>query len=287
MRVDRLDATLGATITDIDLAALSDGGWAEIHAAFLDHALLIFPGQHLSDDDQGALARRFGALERALMQDRPVVTISNQRADGSVVEPDHLALRVMRGNEGWHTDSSYMPVSAKASVLSCVTPAGDGGGTGWADMRAAYAALDAATRERIADLAAHHSLVYSQAQAGEEQKTGYGIDVAEEPLRPVVKEHPETGVPALFVGRHAHDIPGLEADESTALLARLVEEACQPPRVYEHTWSAGDVAVWDNRCVLHRARPFDYRQPRVMRHTRVAGDPTTESGIAMREIARG
>jgi alpha-ketoglutarate-dependent taurine dioxygenase len=91
-----------------------------------------------------------------------------------------------------------------------------------------------------------------------------------------VKVHPVTGRPALFIGRHAYGIPGLDEAESEKLLAALIDFACQPPRTYAHRWQPGDVVIWDNRCVLHRARPYDYREPRVMRHTRVAGDPATE-----------
>ena len=280
--VEPLDATLGAVVTGVSLGTVSDAEWDVIARAFLDHALLVFPDQRLDDDQQRVFGERFGELD-VLVRDRGgTVAITNQRADGSIVPADHQALAVMRGNEGWHTDSSYMPIAAKASVLSArVTPSA-GGETEWADMRAAYEALDAETRERIADLAAYHSLVYSQARAGAEQRGGYGIDQDEMPLRPLVKVHPETGRPALFIGRHAHDIPGLDPAESEALLDRLMDEACRPPRLYRHQWHVGDVVAWDNRAVLHRAHPFDYREPRVMVHTRIAGDPASEAGIGSR-----
>jgi alpha-ketoglutarate-dependent taurine dioxygenase len=100
--------------------------------------------------------------------------------------------------------------------------------------------------------------------------------VDEPPRRPLVKVHPATGRPALYVGRHAHAVDGLSPDESEALLDRLVDFACRPPRVYTHHWTVGDLVVWDNRCVLHRAQPWDWSEPRVMKHTRISGDPTTE-----------
>jgi alpha-ketoglutarate-dependent taurine dioxygenase len=145
-------------------------------------------------------------------------------------------------------------------------------------MRAAYDALDDATRERVAGLSACHSIAWSQAQIGDTAPRSpdlYGFQ-EEVPIRPLVKVHPVTGRPALFVGRHAHSIPGVDEAESRRLLADLVDFACQPPRVHRHEWTEGDLVVWDNRCVLHRARPYDYRQARVMVHTRVAGDPATE-----------
>ena len=94
-----------------------------------------------------------------------------------------------------------------------------------------------------------------------------------------MKIHPATNVPSLYIGRHAYGIPGLSEADSEALLTQLVEDACQSPRVLTHSWTPGDVVMWDNRCVLHRARPYDYNQPRVMRHVRVTGDPATESGL--------
>ena len=100
------------------------------------------------------------------------------------------------------------------------------------------------------------------------------------PRRPLVKVHPETGRKSLLIGRHAHAIPGLPAAESEQLLDELVSFACQPPRVYHHRWTVGDAIIWDNRCLLHRATPWDMTQPRVMWHTRLAGDPVSEAALA-------
>ena len=105
-------------------------------------------------------------------------------------------------------------------------------------------------------------------------------------LRPLVKMHPVTGRPSLFIGRHAHAIPTLTSEESDALLDCLLARAVQPPRVYRHRWEPGDLSVWDNRCVLHRACEWDLTEPRVMRHTRIAGDPATESALNL-NLARG
>ena len=132
-------------------------------------------------------------------------------------------------------------------------------------MRAAYDALDDATRKRIDGLAAYHSRRYSmdraelhvsQENADRYQLYGYGTDI-DPPLRPLVKVHPATGRPNLLIGQHAHTIPGLTADESETLLDRLNDEACTAPRTYFHTWTKGDAVLWDNRCLMHRATPHD------------------------------
>jgi alpha-ketoglutarate-dependent taurine dioxygenase len=239
--------------------------------------VLIFPGQHLSDAAQICFGRRFGAIEQ-LAADREIFPISNQRADGTLMKDDEFGMQLMRGNEGWHTDSSYMPLAAKASVLSARVVPSTGGQTEWADMRAAYDALDEETKGHIATLSAYHSLYYSQGRIGHTAVVGssYGFHTDDPPLRPLVKVHPVTGRKSLFIGRHAYGIPGLAPEESERLLEDLVTFACQPPRVYSHAWQPGDVVVWDNRCVLHRARPFNHREARVMKHTRVAGDPASE-----------
>jgi alpha-ketoglutarate-dependent taurine dioxygenase len=275
------DATLGAVVTGVRLAALSDSEWRGIEAAFLERGVLVFPGQGLSREEQAAFGRRFGEFD-ALVAKVGTVPISNLRADGTVRDARDPVLGILRGNEGWHTDSSYMPCSAKASILSAEVPAAHGGETEWADMRAAYDALDGATRDRIAGLAAHHSLVYSQAKIGERAASAlaYGSEGHAPPLRPLVKRHPETDRSSLFIGRHAYGIPGLAEGESERLLNELLEFACRPPRVWSHRWQAGDIAVWDNRCMLHRARPWEASEPRVMHHTRIAGNPATESGVA-------
>ncbi|MCY4344586.1 MAG: TauD/TfdA family dioxygenase [Gammaproteobacteria bacterium] len=281
MKVTPTGATLGAVITGIDLASLSESAWRALEDAFHEHAVLIFPAQHLSAAAQVAFGVRFGRVEQ-LVPGMEIVPISNQRKDGSLLADGEHQMQVLIGNEGWHTDSSYMPIAAKASILSAHVLPSTGGETEWADMRAAYQALDDAMRARIEGLAAYHSLFHSQAKIGHQAKAGagYGFHEGEPPLRPLVKTHPMTGQPALYVGRHAYGIPGLSEQASEQLLADLVSFACQPPRTLQHRWSVGDLVIWDNRCVLHRARPYDHRQARVMQHTRIQGEPDTESGLA-------
>lgn len=278
MRIEPFDGlTLGATVTDVSLASLADDEWPSIESAFHEHAVLVFPGQHLTRAEQVAFARRFGEIEH-IIGDAEALHISNTRRDGTLLERTDPALQVVLGNLEWHTDSSYRPLAAKASMLSAHVVAPDGGATEWADMRAAYDALPADLRERVEGLAAHHSFAYSQSKLGFGDTTfDYGFAVDDAPLRPLVKVHPATGRRSLFIGRHAFGIPGLSESESEALLDELLDLACRPPRVLHHEWTVGDLVVWDNRCVLHRARPWDLSVPRDMVHTRIAGDPATEA----------
>lgn len=276
-RLEPLDATFGAVVTGLKLATLDAQTFADLYADWLEFALLVFPDQHLGNAEQVDFAGRFGPLEFDL------APISNVRKDGSVRpdDPSDDVVNILKGNMGWHSDSTYMPIQAKGAVFTAHTVPKQGGQTGWADMRAAHDALDAATRNRIGNLAAYHSLYYSQAKMGHQPKSGsdysgYGFHGQEPPLRPLIKVHPETGRPALLVGRHAYGIPGLDSDTSERLLSDLVETACQPPRTYHHQWSPGDAVVWDNRCLLHQACPWDMSEPRVMFHARIAGDEASE-----------
>ncbi len=274
-----LNATFGAVATGLKLAALDDTTLRDLYAAWLQYALLIFPGQHLSREEQIAFARRFGPLEFEL------APISNVRSDGTLIlDPENDILKVLKGNMGWHCDSTYMPVQAKGAVFSARVTPRSGGATGWADMRAAYDALPDDLRAKVEKLSAYHSLYYSQAKLGHFPRpgsaySGYGFHDGPVPLRPLVKIHPETGRKSLLIGRHAHNIPGMDEVESERFLQELVDFSCRPPRVYYHDWSPGDVVVWDNRCLLHRASPWDMNEPRVMWHSRIAGDPASESAL--------
>ncbi len=211
----------------------------------------------MTQHEQDEFARRFGDLEFT------ATPLTNIQRDGTLRSTEHDLSKSLRGNERWHHDSTYMPVQATGAVFTAEIVADEGGDTGFADMRAAYDALDDATRGRIDSLAAYHSRRYSMDRAdlhvSDEDALryrlyGYGIDI-EPPLRPLVKVHPTTGRPNLLIGQHAHTIPGLTADESEALLDRLNDDACTPPRTYYHTWTKGDAVLWDNRCLMHRATP--------------------------------
>jgi alpha-ketoglutarate-dependent taurine dioxygenase len=268
----------GAVVTDVKIASLSEEEFAELHAAFLKYGFLLFPDQHLTEEENIAFGERFGKLEFGALP------IANQekKEDGTYGEIYELETQRMRtnvGNEMWHTDSTYWPLSSKCAMLSAVAVTEEGGETQLADTRDAYAAMDQETKDRIESLAAFHSTQYSQANdVGDfpAQKEGT-IYHGEAYLRPLVKTHPETGVKSLFFGRHAFGIPGLQREESRSLLKELLEFAVSDERrVYTHKWKVGDTLIWDNRALLHRARPYDYSKPRVLTATRIAGDPESE-----------
>jgi alpha-ketoglutarate-dependent taurine dioxygenase len=157
----------------------------------------------------------------------------------------------------------------------------EGGETEWADLRAAYDALEDAMRARVETLSAYHSLKYSQIRNGyapgrEDSQMAALMAIRQPPLRPLVKIHPETGRKSLNIGRHACSIPGMHPEDSERFLDELIAFACQLPRVWTHAWTEGDCVLWDNRCLAHRVLPWDITKPRDMRHTRLAGHPIAE-----------
>lgn len=268
----------GARVDNLHLPAITDAQFDTINSALLTYGFLVFPQQFLSDQENIDFGQRFGELEFGGLQ------IANQKRldDGSyssVYSLDSQRMRTNVGNEAWHTDSTYWPLSSKCAMLSAVKVTATGGETELADMRAGYAALDAATQNKIANLSAYHSTQFSQANdIGDFPPTEPGtIYHGEAYLRPLVKIHPETGRKNLFIGRHAFGIPGLSRTASQTLLRELLEfVVSEPSRVYQHRWQVGDTLIWDNRALLHRARPYDYNEPRVLTATRIAGDPVSE-----------
>src|SRR4029078_10468397 len=186
-RVEPLDATFGAVVHDVVLAGASDETVAEMTELWLEYALLIFPGQHLTQHEQDDFARRFGDLEFT------ATPLTNIQRDGTLRPIDHDLSKSLRGNDRWHHDSTYMPVQAKGALFTAEIIPTEGGNTGFADMRAAYDALDDDTRQRIRNLAAYHSRRYSMDRANlhvtaedadRYQIYGYAADT-EPPLRPL------------------------------------------------------------------------------------------------------
>jgi len=265
----------GAVVTGTNIGALSNADFAVIEATLLDRGFLVFPELAPSDADTIAFAKNFGELEFAV---EPFLSNQDAKADGTpgnVYDINTQRMRMILGNETWHTDSTYKPYSSKCAMLSAVVVPEQGGGTGLADMRAGYAALDQVTKDRIANLSAYHSNLYSQANdLGDFPEVREDtIYHAEAYLRPLVKVHPQTGFKNLFIGRHAFGIPGLSRKESQELLKSLLDfVVADNDRVYEHNYRPGDLLVWDNRALLHRALPYDYSQPRTVLGTRVAGE---------------
>ena len=279
MRVEPLKRSFGAKVYDLSLPDLNTEQAQDVYDLWLKYALLIFPGQNLSNDQQIKFAKNFGALEFDLSP------ISNVRNDGSIRDAnDDDIVKSLRGNMEWHHDSTYMPIQAKGAVFTAHKVPSHGGETGWADMRAAYEALDQSMKDKINELSAYHSYEWSQKErfGHKDPKVSefnsYGFDIDPKPLRPLVKTHNETGQKCLTIGRHINKIPGLSDQEAQKLAKELEDYACSNKEwVYHHAWEVGDAVIWDNRCLMHQASMWDLSEGRIMYHSRIEGDPIAEA----------
>jgi len=281
-----IDSTFAAEVSGIDLRApLSAEDVAAIEAGMDRHAVLVFRGQPVSDDQQMAFTRNFGGIEHAAggnitrsdehrLKDG-MIDVSNLDQGGRPFDRNDRRRMFNLGNRLWHSDSSYRAIPAKYSLLSARTPATRGGDTEFADMRAAYDALDQEMRALIEDLVCEHSLLYSRGSLG---FTGFS-DAEREMFRPVrqrlVRTHPVTGRRSLYLSSHIGTIVGWPVPEARDLIRDLTEHATRREFVYAHRWQQFDLVMWDNRQTMHRVRRFDESQPRDMRRTTVAGDAMT------------
>ena len=277
--VEKLDRSFGAKVFDITLNKITEIEMQQLYELWLEYALLIFPAQNLTNEEQVIFAKLFGNLEFDLSP------ISNVRTDGTVRDPnDDDIVKSLRGNMEWHHDSTYMPIQAKGAVFTAHVVPRKGGETGWADCRASYAALDQDMKDKIDELSAYHSYEFSQKDRyGHKSKdisefNSYGFDIDPKPLRPLVKTHPETGTKCLTIGRHIHRIPGM-TDSEAQKLAKDLEEFTTENQfwTYHHSWEVGDAVIWDNRCLMHQASPWDLTEPRTMYHSRIEGNAITEA----------
>ena len=262
---------------------LTDDTVAEIEEAMDEYAVLVFPRQELGDDEQLAFTRHFGELERhntpghiRRREDQRlgpgIADFSNLDKSGAIMSAADRVHFFKLADRLWHSDSSFRPVPAKYSLLSGRVIPSWGANTEFADMRAAYDALDGRTRDEIADLVCEHSLVYSRAAIGFTELTPEEVEAFRPVPQPLVRTHPVTGRKSLFLSAHAGSILGWTIPEARMFLRDLTEHATRREFVYSHSWRRGDLVMWDNRTVMHRARRFDHREVRDVRRTTLAGD---------------
>jgi alpha-ketoglutarate-dependent 2,4-dichlorophenoxyacetate dioxygenase len=255
-----------------------------LDAAMERHAALVFRDQPLTDEQQIAFTRHFGELERYETPGhirkrgeerlgRGIADFSNLTREGAIMPVEDRIWQFKLGDRLWHSDSSFRPIPAKYSLLSGRTIPARGGDTEFADMRAAYDALDDETKAEIEDLVCEHSLIYSREMIGFTELTPEEREHFHPVRHRLVRVDPKTGRKSLFLSAHAGVIVGWTLPEARMLLRDLVEHATQPRFVYRHRWRLGDLVMWDNRTTMHRARRFDRNDVRDVRRTTLAGDP--------------
>jgi len=278
-------------VSGIDLTKpLSRDEVATLEAGMDKYAVLVFHDQKLTDDEQMAFTLNFGGLENAqggniTKQNEKrlkegMVDVSNLDQDNKPLARNDRRRMFNLGNQLWHSDSSFRAIPAKYSLLSARTVATRGGNTEFADMRAAYDALDDQTKAEIEDLVCEHSLIYSRGALGFTELTEEERAMFKPVHQRLVRTHPVTGRKSLYLSSHIGTIVGRPMPEARALIRDLTEHATHPQFVHAHKWRQYDLVMWDNRQTMHRVRRFDETQPRDMRRTTVAGDAPTVAQAA-------
>lgn len=271
-----LPGPFGAEVRGIDLSKPFDDGVRDaILDAFNTNHFLVFRDQALDKPAQVVFSERFGILEPHVnrdfrSQDFPHLhPVNNLGQDG---KPSSALMN--RGNYFWHTDKSYMAIPSMATILHAVELPPDGGDTEFADMEAAYAALPDETKQRIEGLRMIHSWERSRQKSGSKPATADEITDAPPVSHPLVRRHPATGNKSLYIGTHAYYVEGWDVAEGEKLLDELQTFATQPQFIYRHKWLPGDMVMWDNRALLHRATSsYDMdRHKRILNRTVVRGD---------------
>ena len=274
--------TFAAEVSGIDLTRrLDDAAVAAIHAGMDRYGVLVFHDQRLDDDRQTAFSRQLGPLEQATgdiaaPQDRRVSLdlndISNLDRHGELLPRDDRRRLFGLGNLLWHSDSSFKDVPAKYSLLSARKIPPTGGNTEFADMRAAYDALDEATQREVHELICAHSQVFSRGILGFDDFTEDERQKWAPVRQRLVRRHPATGRLSLYLSSHAGGIEGMPVPEARAFLRDLTEHAVQRQFIYAHVWKQSDLVMWDNRVTMHRARRYDPLEVRDLRRTTLTNE---------------
>ena len=277
LRLAPLHSLFAAEASGVDLRRPPDAKTAkEIEAAMDRHAVLVFRGQPLTEEEQIAFARAFGPLDLGLkkalgranrLKYDESIDISNVDASGGIATVASKKMYSQLANQLWHSDSSFQNPPARYSMLHSLTNPAKGGETEFADLRAAYDALPDETKQLIAGLSAQHFAFHTRIMLGDNSYTPEQLAVFPPVEWPLVRVHPGSKRKVLFVGVHCTHIPGMTLAEGKLLISDLLEHATQRQFVHRHSWSVGDVVMWDNRCTLHRGRRFDLSLRRELRRT--------------------
>ena len=276
MRLRPLTPHLGAELSGIELSAdMDEALFRVVYQAFLRHQVLVFPPRDLPPGDQVAFARRFGEVQVHVMNQYhadgypELYRLSNLDRNGkpSGHHPD-------KGTLAWHTDGSWQRVTGQATIIYGEVMPESGGETHFCDMYGAYERLSSSWKRRIDGLRAVHNLDFSRNRRHGEDPLTEAQRLAKPPVdHPIVRTHPETGRKCLFLGDHAEYVQDMPYGEGRALIEELNALAVHADLTYEHHWKARELLVWDNRCVMHRATPYDAAaQGRVIRRCTVLGE---------------
>ena len=284
--VRKLHPALGAEVRGIDMRRPLGADTArELQAVWMEHLVLVFPDQHVTDAEHVAFTRYFGAPEifhQKIIRSarvKEIFRVSNVDEDGVLMPPDHPVAQQLSLAQFWHTDSSYREIPCTGALLHGVEVSRTGGETQFTNMYLVYDALPEAVKRQIDGRKAQHNFGHMHTQANLKPLTEEEMAVMPPVWQPMVRKHPVMGRKALYISPIYNDaVEGLSADDGKRLIAELTRFAADPRFVYTHRWETDDVLMWDNRCTMHQVTPFDPRERRVMHRTTIMGQDRVMAG---------
>ncbi len=274
--VKRRHPLIGTEVRGLDLSKpLDDATFRQLHALWMEHILLVFPDQPITDEQHIAFGRRFGELEvhpslaHRSSRNKEIYRVSNVDEAGNIIPPRETAWQYINLSWLWHTDSSFREIPSMGSILHGIETTNAGGNTLFANMYAAYEDLSPAVKARMQGkwVIHDHDFIIKQSKELSAKQDKGKYDTLPPVRHPLVQVHPVTGRKCLFLSPHTMvAIDGMEEHASRNLLDELIAHATQPKYVYKHVWAKDDIIMWDNRCTMHSVEPFDNATVRRIMH---------------------
>ena len=282
MIVKKIHENIGVSIEGIDLSNLDDSSFQKIKKLWLEHLVIIFPNQNISDEDHIKFGKRFGNLEvhpslsHRSSKNPEIYRVSNVDENGDIIPNKETSWQYLKQSWLWHTDSSFRKIPSNGSILHGISTTNEGGNTLFANMYKAYEDLDESLKNKIKNLKVIHDHDYIISLSNElsKRKNKGHYDKLDPVVHPLVRRHPSTKKPSLFLSPHTMvSIQNYDNKKGRELLNQLIDHSTQPKYVYKHSWNNHDIVMWDNRCTMHSVEPFDNNNiKRIMHRVTLVGD---------------
>ena len=282
MIVKKLHDNIGVSIEGIDLSSLDEVSFQKIKKLWLEYLVIVFPNQNISDEDHIKFGKRFGDLEvhpslsHRSSKNPEIYRVSNVDENGDIIPNKETSWQYLKQSWLWHTDSSFRKIPSNGSILHGISTTNEGGNTLFANMYKAYEDLDQSLKDKIKNLKVihDHDHIISLSKELSERKNKGHYDKLDPVIHPLVRRHPSTKKPSLFVSPHTMvNIKDYDNKKGRELLDQLIDHATQPHYVYKHSWNNHDIVMWDNRCTMHSVEPFDNNNiKRIMHRVTLVGD---------------
>lgn len=282
MIVKKLHDNIGVSIEGIDLSSLDEVSFQKIKKFWLEYLVIVFPNQNISDEDHIKFGKRFGDLEvhpslsHRSSKNPEIYRVSNVDENGDIIPNKETSWQYLKQSWLWHTDSSFRKIPSNGSILHGISTTNEGGNTLFANMYKAYEDLDQSLKDKIKNLKVihDHDHIISLSKELSERKNKGHYDKLDPVIHPLVRRHPSTKKPSLFLSPHTMvSIQNYDNKKGRELLDLLTDHSIQPQYVYKHSWTNHDIVMWDNRCTMHSVEPFDNNNiKRIMHRVTLVGD---------------